>query len=203
MTATGKGRTVIGNIALSLDGRVAGQGGEYDMGWIVPHAVTAGARSHMLRVTRDATTALLGRKNYQGFAGYWPSVAEDESAHPDDRAFARWLNAVEKVVFSHTVADAVWDNTRVVSADPATAVKDLRQRDGGDIVVLASTSVIRNLLDAGELDRLSITLCPELVGGGARLFQDGPAASSWSLTDVNATESGALCLLYDRIRAAG
>jgi len=121
VTATGKGRTVIGNIALSLDGRVAGQGGEYDMSWIVPHAVTAGARSHMLRVTRDATTALLGRKNYQGFAGYWPSVAEDESAHPDDRAFARWLNAVEKVVFSRTVADAVWDNTRVVSADPATA----------------------------------------------------------------------------------
>jgi len=203
VTATGQGRTVVGNIALSLDGRVAGPGGEYDMGWIVPHAVTAGARSHMLRVTRDATTALLGRKNYQGFAGYWPSVAEDENAHPDDRAFARWLNAVEKVVFSHTVADAVWDNTRVVSADPATAVKDLRQRDGGDIVVLASTSVIRNLLDAGELDRLSITLCPELVGAGARLFQDGPAGSSWSLTDVNATESGALCLLYDRIRAAG
>jgi dihydrofolate reductase len=32
--------------------------------------------------------------------------------------------------------------------------------EGGDIIVLASASVIRNLLEAGELDRLGITLCP-------------------------------------------
>jgi hypothetical protein len=40
---------------------------------------------------------------------------------------------------------------------------------------------------------------PELVGGGVRLFTDGSAATSWSLTDTNATSSGALCLLYDRV----
>jgi hypothetical protein len=43
-------------------------------------------------------------------------------------------------------------------------------------------------------------LCPELVGAGARLFGDGPAGSSWSLTEVTPTGSGALCLLYDLIR---
>lgn len=37
-------RTVVGDISLSLDGRVTGPGGEYDMSWIVPHAVTDGAR---------------------------------------------------------------------------------------------------------------------------------------------------------------
>jgi len=70
-------RTVVGNISLSLDGRVAGPGGDYDMSWIVPHAVTDGSRAHMTRVTSAATTALLGRKNYQGFGGYWPAVADD------------------------------------------------------------------------------------------------------------------------------
>ena len=30
-------RAVIANISLSLDGRVTGPGGEYDMGWIVDH----------------------------------------------------------------------------------------------------------------------------------------------------------------------
>jgi hypothetical protein len=45
-------------------------------------------------------------------------------------------------------------------------------------------------------------LCPELVGAGARLFGDGPAGSSWSLTEVTPTGSGALCLLYDLIRPA-
>lgn len=193
-------RTVVGNISLSLDGRFTGPGGEHDMGWIVPHAVTDGSRSHMVRVTSAATTALLGRKNYQGFASFWPAVADDETADLRDRTFAQWLNTVEKVVISSTLQQAEWRNSRIAAGDPAAVVRQLRKEEGGDIVVLASASVIRNLLEAGELDRLSITLCPELVGGGARLFDDDPAGSSWSLADMNGTESGAICLLYDRIR---
>lgn len=192
-------RTVIANIALSLDGRIAGPGGEHDMGWIVPHAITDGARTHMVTVTGSATTALLGRKNYAGFAGFWPSVADDENADPKDRTFSRWLNEVEKVVFSRTLSGVEWSNARLADADPASVVKRLREEEGGDIIVLASTSIIRQLIDAGELDRLSITLCPELVGAGERFFTDGPAATSWSLTATSATESGALCLLYDRL----
>lgn len=194
-------RSVVANIALSLDGRIAGPGGEYDMSWIVPHAVSDDSRAHMVQVTAPATTALLGRKNYQGFGGFWPAVATDDNAHPHDQTFARWLNDVDKVVFSTTVTEMEWDNARLATADPATTVKQLRQEEGGDIVVLASSSVIRQLLDADEVDRLSITLCPELVGGGDRLFIDGPDAKSWSLTATSVTGSGAICLIYDRLRA--
>lgn len=198
MTGQNARRTVTANITLSLDGRISGPGGEYDMSWIVPHATTPKSRDHMVSVTGTVTTALLGRKNYEGFAGFWPAVADDESADPQDREFSRWLNTVEKVVFSTTLKAAAWDNARISDTDPVTAVKQLREQEGGDIIVLASTSVIRSLLQAGEVDRLSITLCPELVGGGARLFTDGPSAS-WSLTSSDVTESGAICLRYDRI----
>ena len=170
------------------------------MGWIAPHAVTDGARDHMIRVTGPATTALLGRKNYQGFGGFWPSVAGNEDADPRDRAFSRWLDDVEKVVFSTTLTDLPWNNSRRADADPVTTVKRLRGQEGGDIVVLASGSVIRTLLAADELDRLSITLCPEIAGGGVRLFDDGLPGGSWTLTHSAPTGSGALCLLYDRIR---
>jgi dihydrofolate reductase len=193
-------RTVVGNISLSLDGRVTGPGGEYDMGWIVPHAVTNRARDHMIAVTTPATTVLLGRKNYQGFGSFWPKVADDESADPRDRAFSKWLNSAEKIVFSSTLREAPWENSRIVDADPAAVVKELRQRPGGDIIVLASGSVIKGLLQADALDRLSITLCPEVAGGGARLFEDGLPPSSWILRQSSITESGALCLLYDRVR---
>ena len=202
MTGQRHDRTVIGNISLSLDGRVTGPGGEYDMGWIVPHALTDESRSHLLKITSTASTVLLGRKNYQGFAGFWPAVADDDDADPRDRAVARWLNEAEKVVVSRTLTGASWAGSRVVADDPAEVVRRLRQEKGGDIVVLASGSVIRGLLEAGELDRLSITLCPELVGAGARLFGDGPAGSSWSLAEVTPTGSGALCLSYDLIRPA-
>jgi len=193
-------RTVVGNITLSLDGRVAGRGGPYDMGWIVPHATTAGSREHMIRVTKTATTALLGRNNYEGFGGFWPSVAEMPDADPLDRQFSRWLNEVEKVVFSTTLKEAGWSNSRIATTDPATTVKELREQDGGDIIVLASTSVIQSLLEADQLDRLSITLAPEVVGGGAAFFPAGIDGTSWRLADSTGTESGALCLLYDRLR---
>jgi len=195
-------RKVVANISLSLDGRVAGPGGDFDMGWIVPHAISPQSRAHMVRVTSAATTALLGRKNYQGFAGFWPAVAEDSNAAAEDRAFSRWLNNVEKIVFSETLTEVEWNNARLAGTDPATAVKQLREQEGndnvGDIIVLASSSVIRQLLRAGELDRLSITLCPEIAGGGARLFDDGFPATSWTLTDSTVTDSGAICLLYER-----
>jgi dihydrofolate reductase len=193
-------RSVIGNISLSLDGRVTGPGGEYDMGWIVPHAITDAARDHLVSVTAPATTVLLGRKNFMGFSSYWPTVADDESADPRDRAFSKWLNAVEKIVFSSTLKEATWNNSRIVDANPAAVIEELRQQKGGDIIVLASGSVITSLLRADALDRLSITLCPEMAGGGARLFEDGLPSSSWSLHQSTVTESGALCLLYDRIR---
>ena len=191
---------VVANISLSMDGRTNGVGGDYDMSWIVPHAVTDSTRDNMIAVTSPATTVLLGRKNYQGFGSYWPSVVDNESADPRDRAFSSWLNSVEKVVFSSTLKDATWENSRIVNADPVAVVRDLQKQTGGNIIVLASSSLIKRLLEADALDCLSITFCPEVTGGGARLFEDGLPASSWMLRQSKVTESGALCLLYDRIR---
>ncbi|WP_344840827.1 dihydrofolate reductase family protein [Kribbella ginsengisoli] len=193
-------RTVVANISLTLDGRVNGPGGDYDQSWVVPHAVSQVALSHMNRVTGPATTALLGRKNYEGFGGYWPTVADDETAPAECREFSRWLNEVDKVVFSTTLRKAAWQNSRIATGDPVTTVKELRGQRGGDIVVLASTSVIKALLAADEVDRLSVTLCPELVGGGVQLFDETVTRGSWALVDPTPTDSGALCLLYDRKR---
>jgi dihydrofolate reductase len=196
------GRRVVANISLSLDGRVNGSGGDYDMGWIVPHAISDAARDHMVRVTGTATTAVLGRKNFEGFGGFWPAVAADENADPRDRAFSSWLNGAEKIVFSRTLTSAPWENSRIADTEPEKEIAQLRGQDGGDIVVLASSSVIRALLAADEIDRLSITLCPTVAGGGAALFADGMPASDWNLVDVTTAESGAICLLYDRVRSS-
>jgi len=203
-------RRVVANISLSLDGRIKGLGGDYDMGWIVPHAVTDAARDNMVRVITPGTTALMGRKNYEGFRSYWPAVADDPDADPRDRAFASWAGSVEKVVFSRTLAgvpqdppgagDQPWGDARVTDVDPATEVAALRARPGGDIIVLSSASVIQALLEAGEVDVLSITLCPVVVGGGETLLRDGLPSSQWRLAESTATESGAICLRYELTR---
>jgi dihydrofolate reductase len=194
-------RKVVGNISLSIDGRINGRGGDYDMSWIVPHAVTDTARDYLVRMTDTTTTALLGRKNYEGFGGYWPAVADDENAEPRDRAFAKWLNTVEKVVFSTTLQEAPWQNSRI-SRDPVAEVKELRRQPGGDILLMSSSSIIRTLLEADEVDRMVINLAPEVVGGGARLFEDGVPQTSWSLTDLSTSDTGSTYLVYDRRRDA-
>jgi dihydrofolate reductase len=191
-------RRVVANVSLSLDGRVNGPGGEFDMGWIVPHALSDGARDHMTRVTEPATTVLLGRKNYVGFGGFWPSVAGMEDADPRDRSFSRWLDETDKVVFSSTLTDATWRNSRLATAGPAETVAGLRAAPGGDIIVLASVSIIRQLLQADQVDRLSIMLCPVVAGGGERLFDDTIPAGDWTLAGSWPTETGATNLLYDR-----
>jgi dihydrofolate reductase len=201
MTTKVSNRKVVGNITLSLDGRVTGPGGDYDMGWIVPHAITDSARDHMVRVTAPATTVLLGRKNYEGFGSYWPNVANDETADARDRAFSNWLNETEKIVFSTTLEEPDWSNSRVVNDDPAVVVAQLQEQQGGDIIILASSSIIRALIRADAIDQLSIMLCPELPGGGARFFDDDWPASTWRLRHQTPTESGAICLLYDRVRS--
>jgi dihydrofolate reductase len=195
-------RRVVANVTLSLDGRVNGPGGDFDMGWIVPHAVSDTARDHMIRVTSPATTSLLGRKNHDGFIGYWPTVADQDDADPRDREFSRWLTTTEKVVFSTTIDESSWENTIVTARPPADVVAELRTRPGADIVVLSSISIVRQLLAADQVDRLSIVLCPEIVGGGTRLFdEESPVpANGWVLVDATTGETGALCLIYDRRR---
>ena len=95
----------------------------------------------MVRCPARPLTVLLGRVNFEGFGGYWPTVADDPSADPRDRTFSRWLDAVE-VVFSTTLTETKWSN----SASPRTTRSPRSSgsaQAGGDIIVLASASVIR------------------------------------------------------------
>ena len=193
-------RTVVANITVSLDGRTHGPAGEHDMGWIAPHALTDVARDHMVDVISPATTILLGRKNYEGFAGFWPAVADMAEADPRDRRFSRFFTDTEKVVFSRTRTEPVCDNTTLTAEDPATVVARLKDEPGGDLVVLASSSVIRALLQADLVDRLSLTVCPLVVGGGARLFEDGMEPSTWAPSRTRSGELGTTCVLLDRVR---
>ena len=67
--------------------------------------------------------------------------------------------------------------------------------------MLASSSVIRQLLAADAVDRLSIMLCPETSGGGERLFDDSVLRrGEWTLAAHKVTETGAIVLDYDRKR---
>jgi dihydrofolate reductase len=195
---TKDGRSVVAQISTTLDGRVTGPEGPADMEVIARYAVSDAAHARSAEALAAATTAFLGRVNYEGFYGYWPPIADDETADPRDRNIARWLDDVEKVVFSTTMTDAQWANSRIANGGPVEEVRLLRDTEGGDILVVNSVSIIRQLLAGEQLDRLLIDLVPEVAGGGTTLFEGALPPSSWSLTDAVTAGDGALLLTYDR-----
>jgi dihydrofolate reductase len=192
------GRSVTASMSLTLDGHYSGPGGPGDLGAIVPYMTTEVARDQLTRIWTGATTALLGRLNAEGFLGFWSPVANDESADPRDRGYAKWLVDVDKVVLSTTVTQAPWDRTRVINAPAADVVTELKTTGVGDILVNNSPSVIKALLSADLLDRLYLMICPEIAGGGQRLFDDGLPASKWTLTHQETGELGEIAVVYDR-----
>jgi dihydrofolate reductase len=194
------GRRVVIHMGLSLDGHYAAPDDPIDMSWVMPYAVTDVARDHMTSLYEPATTALLGRVNAEGFLAFWPSVIGMEGADPRDEGFATWLVDVDKVVLSSTLAEAPWERTTIVDKPTAEVVADLKSTEGGDIVVFNSASVIKALLAADMVDRLSIMVFPVFLGGGPRLFDDGLPTATWSLASQAAGEHGTLGLVYDRIR---
>ncbi|HEY3712505.1 MAG TPA: dihydrofolate reductase family protein [Amycolatopsis sp.] len=199
MTST-TGRRVTANLSLTLDGRYHGPAGPGDMGAIVSYATTEVARNHLGRIHETATTAVLGRLNAEGFLGFWPTIVDNEDADPRDRGYAKWLVDAEKVVLSGTLDTAPWARARVVNAPAVEVVTGLKATGEGDILVNSSSSVIKPLLAADLVDRLYLMVCPEIAGGGPRLFDDGLPASQWKLTHHEAGELGEMALVYDRVR---
>ena len=188
-------RTVSANITLSLDGFVAGPGG--DMSWLIETALHEQCASGFAGYWRGVDTVLLGRTNYEGFHGFWPAVAEDPAADPRSRDFSRWFDTVEKVVVSRTLTEATWTNARVTD-DLEGEVRALRETPGRGIAVFSSVSVLRALLAADLLDELRITRVPAILGEG-QPFLEGPLpASTWSLESLQTIPTGAVVSVLRR-----
>jgi dihydrofolate reductase len=108
---------------------------------------------------------LLGRTTYEGFAAAWPAMA--------DMPGADHMNGVAKYVVSTTLDKPEWNNSALVAGDVAAAVAELKQRDGGDITVMGSATLVQWLLARGLVDEIDLLVDPVIVGHGKRLFQDG------------------------------
>jgi dihydrofolate reductase len=103
-------------------------------------------------------------------------------------------------VFSTTLTQAPWDHARIVNAPVVDAITELRASGDGDILVNTSPSISKPLLSADLIDRLYLMICPEIAGGGQRLFDDGMPATKWRLTHQVVGELGEMALVYDRLR---
>jgi dihydrofolate reductase len=150
---------------MSLDGYSEGAGGNV-MALPMDHTFD----EHNAERLRAADTLLLGRRTYEGFQAFWPSVAADPTQSPVNREISRRNAAMAKVVVSdgHPADTGAWaDTTRIVGRAAAHGVvAELKAQDGGDIVVFGSRTLWHDLLLAGLVDELYLMVGPQPLGDG-------------------------------------
>ncbi|MBS4754357.1 dihydrofolate reductase family protein [Nocardioides sp. zg-ZUI104] len=190
-------RTLISTHFMSLDGVVEAPGGEpghRSSGWTFADLpFVEDAYEIKGREQEEATAMLLGRLSYEAFAPIWPSMTAE---------FPRY-NAMPKYVVSTTLGDddlvENWGETTILRSIADVAA--LKETEGGPISIHGSATLVRDLTDAGLVDRFHLLVFPLLLGAGKRLFSESDKPKQMlRLTESQGYPNGIQKLVYDVVR---
>lgn len=186
-------KKVIVTMWVSLDGFIAGPNQEMD--WIT-NIYDAAMGQYEDEIVNQADTLLLGRITYQSFAGAWPSVPDNPDVSEGEKAYARKLNAMRKIVFSRTLKTAEWNNSSLVSDNIAAEVAKLKQGSGKNMLIYGSASIVQELTNAGLIDEYQLLIYPVILGSGKPLFKGIEAKTKLTLENTQTHPSGVVVLTY-------
>lgn len=161
-------------VAVSLDGFIAGPNGEYD--WIVADPAVDFAALY-----KEFDTAVMGRKTYEVV-----TAQGGEGAMP----------GLDVVVFSRSLPAADYSGVRIVNEDPRDVVAALKAKPGRDIWLFGGGALFRSLLDAGLVDTVEVAVMPVLLGAGIPLLPPGAAAKLQLADQKILPASGIIVLAY-------
>ncbi|MEV1050050.1 dihydrofolate reductase family protein [Streptomyces sp. NPDC049887] len=184
---------------ISLDGVVQAPGGpEEDTdggfahgGWSHPFFDPETVGRAFDEALSSAEGLLFGRRTWQTMAGAWPERAGDP--------FADRMNALPKYVVSQTLGEdkLTWHNTRRIPGEAAVdRIRELRDAEGGDLVVMGSPTLARTLITEGLVDELRLMIMPVLLGGGKTIFPGDGGKHSLELVSTVTGGTGVHVCVY-------
>ena len=187
---------------LTLDGIMVGP--DEDVSWAIEGFDREMAEDVALDMSRDSEAFLLGRVTYEIFAAYWPhAIPYDEgdalapAAGKEDPRIINALNEYPKYVFSTTLPEQEWNNTRVLRGGLEDEVRRLRETPGKNVNIQGSASIVRTLQQADLIDEYHLYVHPVLLGAGKPLFAGG-ARQNLELTAHKRYANGVLSTTYAR-----
>lgn len=139
---------------------------------------------------------VFGRITYQMMASFWPTPIAIESMP----AVAEGMNSMPKIVFSRTLDQALWNNTKLVKGDIAVEMRKLKKESGKDMVILGSGSIVSQLTQEGLIDEYQIVVNPLILGKGRTMFDGMKEKLNLKLTKTRAFGNGNVLLCYEPTR---
>jgi dihydrofolate reductase len=130
---------------------------------------------------------VLGRKTYEGLAGYWPSQTGK---------WADMVNALRKFVGSNTLAGDLEWNATVLNGDLEDSIPKLKDEADGELFMHGSGEFAYALADKGLIDEYEIYLNPLVWGQGNVHVLGDRGTVRMTLHDVKRFSSGVVLLTY-------
>jgi dihydrofolate reductase len=188
---------------LTADGYFAGPDG--NLAWIVPDDEQAKEAAESIP---RFDTVLFGRRTYELFEAFWRHAVDDSPTVPDPhrpgrrsrehRVIAIALNEMTKLVFSRTLKDVTWRNSRLLRELDPREIETMKRQPGKGMIVFGSGSVVSQLTQHGLIDEYQFVVCPILLGSGRPLFSGVTTSSRLDLVEAKAYPSGDVLLRYAR-----
>src|SRR6188508_1297012 len=90
---------------------------------------------HYNDLLSNADTLIYGRITYQLMESYWPTVVKNPTGNKPMDEFAVLIDNISKIVFSRTLKNVDWKNTKLVRGGIKEEVLELKQQEGKNIFV--------------------------------------------------------------------
>lgn len=187
-------RKVVALENVTLDGFVdsqTGMGFEWTHRGYTPDVAAYGDE----HIRADVDAAVYGRRTFEGMRDFWSTVADNPEMSQHEKDHAEWVTNVDKFVFSTTLKEAGWNNTRIIADDAVAQVKALKAQEGGTLSIYASPKLVHWFIAEGLLDEFRLMVHPVTIGSGTPLFPE-KAAMDLNLLESKSFDSGVVYTRY-------
>ncbi len=151
---------------------------------------------HYNELLSNADTLLYGRITYQLMESYWPSVVKNPTGNKPMDEFAVLIDNISKIVFSRTLKNVDWKNTKLKKEVIKEEVLELKQQAGKNILV-GSPSLIVALTQLDLIDEYQLGVQPIVLGSGLPLFKNVKDRINLKLLKTKTFGCGAVTLYYE------